>query len=402
MVSDSIIKNPETLLIINILKKDYETSIEQIKSGLLNWDSIYKKTIDCGVLNKFYANISQSEMSELIPVEVRERFEKFYHFSIARNSLLIKTFLNIHQILKHEDIEVMPIKGLGLIFKSYSDISERFTSDIDILIKQRDVSEAVGILKKKGFTPTKISKSNFWHVQFIDEYGIEIELHYNIPHGKSSPDIMGIFNNSKLHTVDGRNIAVPSSEDLLIFQARSLTLRNALGQGSIIKTCVDYMVTVEKEGDNWSWERFYARSEKFGSQNYVLFVLLFLHHIFQWGNKFQQNEFQEKLKSSILNRHIHGYDIPVWFVNDGDISFDSCVSSLYKLFISGDITEFFKHLKYALLPEKERIAERYRIYPHSMRTYFYYLVRIFELLKTKLRLRSIFNTFRVARFLDRH
>ncbi len=396
-----MIVNPETLFIINVLKNDSETFINNFRAEPLNWDSIYKKTLDWGVLNIFYANISQSEALKLIPVEVKERFEGFCHFSTARNSLLIKRFLNLHQILKYEGIEIIPVKGLGLVFTSYSDISERFTSDIDILIKPEDLVKAVEVLKRNRFTPAESSRGNFWHIQFIDDNGIEIEVHYNIPNIRTTVAVAEIFNNLKLHTIDGRNIAVPSPDDLIIFQACSLSLRNALGQGSIIKTCVDYMVTVEKGGDSWSWERFYERSEQLGARNYVLFVLLFLDRVFQWRNNSGQNEFQEKLKSFILNKHICEYDIPIWFIKEGDISFDSSISSLYNFLISGNIKDFLIHLKYALFPGKERIAERYRISPDSIKIYFYYLMRIFELFKTKLRLSSIFNTIRFAKFLGK-
>ncbi len=293
----------------------------------------------------------------------------------------------------------MPVKGLGLIFRSYSDISGRFTSDIDILIKPEDIVKAGEVLKKNGFIPAETNRNNLWHVQFIDENGIEVELHYNIPRVRSSLNIMEIFTNSRLHTIDGRNVIVPSSEDLLIFQACSSGLTNALGQGSLIKTCVDYMVTIEKEEKNWSWERFYERSERAGARNHVLFILLFLNDIFQWGDNSGENKFQEKLKSFMLNSHIRGYNVPAWFIKDGDICFDRHVSSLYNFLISGDIKRFLRHLKYALFPGKERVAERYGISPDSMKVYFYYPLRIFELLKSKSALRSILNTFRVARFL---
>ncbi len=46
MVSDSIIKNPETLFIIKVLKKDCETLWNHLRAEPLNWDGIYKKTLD--------------------------------------------------------------------------------------------------------------------------------------------------------------------------------------------------------------------------------------------------------------------------------------------------------------------------------------------------------------------
>lgn len=414
-----MIKNPETLLIINVLKKDYEESSFIINSSTVDWNNIYKKTVDWGVLNKFYANICGSGVSELIPVNAREKFEKFHHFSTARNSLLIERFFNIHEMLKNEGIEIMPIKGLGLIFSVYSNISERFTSDIDIIVKEKDLIKTVNVLKKNGVMEGIGRNSPYWHTQLIDRNGIEIELHYKVPNVKNNSDIIEIFNNSKLmsenfstcqneinpfflSSVNKIKFNIPSVEDLLIIQACSINLANALGQGSLIKTCLDYMVAIEKMGNNWSWDGFFERTERYGSQNYVSFVLLFLHYVFNWENKFnlQQILLQEKfMNSSILDTRLRRDDIFACFVRDGEISFNYQISSLYKFFTSGNFNDFIQHLKYALVPGKEKIAERYKVSPDSLKIFLYYPVKIFESVKRKLNFRAIFNTIKLARFL---
>jgi hypothetical protein len=81
-----------------------------------------------------------------------------YYQSVARNIFLNEQFLEILRAFSKEKIDVIPLKGIALLQNIYSDISQRYIGDIDLLVKPADVLKAAATLKSLGYV---CPKANF-------------------------------------------------------------------------------------------------------------------------------------------------------------------------------------------------------------------------------------------------
>jgi hypothetical protein len=77
--------------------------------------------------------------------------DAYYHM-VARNLFLNQQFFEILDAFSQEHIPLIPLKGIALIQKVYSDIGSRYVGDIDILVKSGDVLSSVRLLKEMGYS----------------------------------------------------------------------------------------------------------------------------------------------------------------------------------------------------------------------------------------------------------
>ena len=76
--------------------------------------------------------------------------ETYYH-AVARNLFLNQEFFKILDAFSQEHIPLIPLKGIALIQKIFSDIGSRYIGDIDVLVKPGDVLSSAKLLNELGY-----------------------------------------------------------------------------------------------------------------------------------------------------------------------------------------------------------------------------------------------------------
>jgi len=69
---------------------------------------------------------------------------------IARNVFLSQEFFKIYNFLAEKGVELVPLKGISLLQRVYR-FDERYIGDIDVLVKEENLSKAIGLLKESGY-----------------------------------------------------------------------------------------------------------------------------------------------------------------------------------------------------------------------------------------------------------
>jgi hypothetical protein len=80
-----------------------------------------------------------------------------YYQSVARNIFLNEKFFQLRRAFSAENIAAIPLKGIALIQNVYSDISQRYMGDIDVLVKPGDVLKVAVILEGLGYAHPAIN-----------------------------------------------------------------------------------------------------------------------------------------------------------------------------------------------------------------------------------------------------
>lgn len=143
----------------------------------------------------------------------------------AHNSLLLREHLRLTQVLAEDGIDALAYKGPGLALALYGDLGARWSSDVDVLIRRRDIDKAARAMRNAGYrpkvalSPTEVAqlKRESCQLNFYRD-DVLVEAHWSIlpPALRIPIDTDAFFERSRAHIHDGIAIRTPSMTDLAI------------------------------------------------------------------------------------------------------------------------------------------------------------------------------------------
>lgn len=143
----------------------------------------------------------------------------------AHNSMLLREHLRLTRVLAEAGIDSLAYKGPGLALALYGDLGARWSSDVDVLIRRRDVDNAARAMRHAGYTPkvalspaevARLKRESCQLNFYRDE--VLVEVHWSIlpPALRIPVDTDAFFERSRAGTHDGITIRTPSFTDLSI------------------------------------------------------------------------------------------------------------------------------------------------------------------------------------------
>src|SRR5262249_14499740 len=128
-----------------------------------------------------------------VPEDAAGALDAAWRLNAARNMLAARVLGRVLELLGRSGIAVIPLKGLALAESLYGDASLRVSSDIDILVRRRDVPGAFRLFEEQGFAradmePEVDAADLDWLLESNMEYGFvapeppqsSVELHWDI------------------------------------------------------------------------------------------------------------------------------------------------------------------------------------------------------------------------------
>lgn len=127
--------------------------VAQIKALLqqdIDWSCLVKFAQVHGLLPLSYATLSKI-CSDTVPHSVLEHIRVHFCANVQRNLYLSRKLLEILSLFENNGIIAIPYKGSVLAECGYRNFAPREVRDLDILVRQQDVSNARQILLDQGF-----------------------------------------------------------------------------------------------------------------------------------------------------------------------------------------------------------------------------------------------------------
>jgi len=115
----------------------------------LNWSYLLEKSMKEGVACLAYHNLLQHKQK--IPDNIWENFKGIYYRNMTRNYEIYREMNVILSCFQKESLNVIPLKGIFLAEKVYENIALRAMTDIDLLVKKKDLSRIDNILENMGY-----------------------------------------------------------------------------------------------------------------------------------------------------------------------------------------------------------------------------------------------------------
>jgi len=116
--------------------------------------------------------------------------KKLYYANVAQSQRSFALCGKLLRKFKENGVSLKILKGAPLAFKLYGDVSKRYSHDIDLVIRDTDITVANAILAREGFQAKGFEgllpeqESLYWDghkdIVYLDKFGTMIELHVRL------------------------------------------------------------------------------------------------------------------------------------------------------------------------------------------------------------------------------
>ena len=250
---------------------DRETS-ERIKillSKNLNWQYLFQVAQQHAVTPLFYWNL-KAVCPEIVPPERLQELRDFFRFNSQRNLSFARELIRLLQLFADQKIPVIPYKGLVLAASAYGNLALRQMADLDILVREKDLSRAMDLLRSQGYELT---------------FQLPWEYHFTKPNSLHNIDLHCPFFSEVVFAFPDPELAWQNLES---FSLAGATLPNLTPEMTILilslnanKDCWDRLGQVSdvaaliRATPNLNWEQLIKQQTALGSER-IVFLGLFL------------------------------------------------------------------------------------------------------------------------------
>jgi Uncharacterised nucleotidyltransferase len=114
---------------------------------------------------------------ELVDSSAWQALRRLYDDNVTRCRTMTAELLPLLDRLQREQIPAIPFKGPILAAQFYGDIALRVYGDLDILIRERDIAKATGIMLELGY---RVRMDLAWERSFVRAPGESVDIHWAI------------------------------------------------------------------------------------------------------------------------------------------------------------------------------------------------------------------------------
>lgn len=349
-----------------------------------DWEELLQQSDRHGVSPLLYHRLKTIHPEIPIPPEITARLRQAYLVNAARNLGLFHNLAAVLNLLHRENIPVIALKGAHLAELVYSNPALRYMGDLDLLVQEQDLSKVDALLLAMGCTPNEqnriVGNDNNEFVYVMPKRDVSLEIHWSILSSAFpfSIDTGGQWERSRPALIAGAEAAVLCPEDLLLHLCIHAGCTHGFEPG--LKLFCDISEILHHKSEAVDWERLQRRAHEWGVEKCVYLTLRLTAELLgeplpaDLMQALKPGDFREYYldlaKDQIFSRKLRtGPPLSMWPAVArfwGTSRFQDKV----RLFING----FF-------LP-REAMARLYPVPAHSARVYFYYFVRLKDLLKT--------------------
>lgn len=221
--------SPEFGLLLACARRQMNADHVRYALGLvdyLDWNVLLEQAREYRLFPLLYWHWTKS-LRLSFPADLAPQLDGQFRANAARSLLLVQQLADMVERLGQQGIPVVPFKGPALAESLYGNAALRECVDLDILIRRRDVPEAIRTLVSAGYADIKQLKpgrqgayiSTQYEYPLLSPSGILLELQWRVvPRYFSLPlNEEQYWSRIQPFTLCGREMYSLSPEDLLLF-----------------------------------------------------------------------------------------------------------------------------------------------------------------------------------------
>ena len=347
------------------------------------WEELLQQSARHGITPLLYHRLRTSHPDIAIPPAIVAKLRQAHLENAARNLKLYLNLTGVLNLLRRENIPVIALKGAHLAELVYRNRALRFMGDLDLLVKQDDLMKVDALLLGMGCTPNEqnriVGKDNNEFVYVMPKRDVSLEIHWSILSSQFPfcIDTEGLWERSKPAFIAGVDVAVFCPEDLLLHLCIHAGCTHGFEPG--LKLFCDISEILERNVGGINWELMQRRTHEWGIGKCVYLTLKLTRDLLGialpdgFMATLKPHDFDERFvalaKDQIFSRRSRtGPPLSMW----------PAVARFWGTASLKDKAVIF--LKGFFLP-RDAMARLYPIPASSMRIYFYYIVRLKDLIR---------------------
>lgn len=262
---------PDVHILVNCAKPDLGAgALLAYARDIEDWDALFDAASAHGVLPLLYWRLAESG-AEGAPAAAFHRLEARFRRNAMRNLYMAAELLDILDALETAGITAVPYKGPVLAAGIYGDLALRQFSDLDLLVRSRDVARAVELLKERGYRPEVVLTSaqheaylrtRHCHLLVRESPWCFVEIHWRIQprYFAFHLDADRLLERLEPTTFCGRPIRTITREDTLLL----LCMHGSTHAWQRLEWIAD--VARLAEGGNLDWDRCLGEAGRLGAR----------------------------------------------------------------------------------------------------------------------------------------
>lgn len=285
-------------------------NIAECLKARVDWENMILRSVAHGV-DSFLYYVLKAIDSGSVPSEVLQRLERLYLTKLSRNMIQSAELGKILQAMEEQGTEIVLLKGAFLDEKIYSMTGFRGFSDMDLLVRKADVSSAVSVLEKLGYTliaeNIELAKSEGrTQLHYQKANAFLVDLHWEAMNNKWYSNVTryfadNIWQNATLTKFNGANVWILAHEDLLIYQCMHLSIHHNFHMLIWFKD-IDEVICSR---DDIDWALLVDKAKKYGLSTYCYYSLCFTKELL--GSPIPTDVLSALRPKSILSRVFEAY-----------------------------------------------------------------------------------------------
>ena len=253
-----------------------------VGSGKVDWEEFKKLSFFHDVTPLVWRHLQVFE--EGIPEGLRSFLRSESAQDLARNLDILRAVDLLSRLFRENCLEVIFTKGVPFVMDLYRDPGIRAFSDIDALVRPRDLEKAHKLLTSNGFilregdpSPESYRSQNSYFL----EGRIHLDLHRCFL-GRTLHDRMlgidyeSIWRDKREVELADTRIFTLGLEDDLIYQCLHLSLHHSFAG---IKWNVDISEFLKRRGEGMDWDKFLGKVRGYRVRRPVYYALLFTRNV---------------------------------------------------------------------------------------------------------------------------
>ncbi len=280
---------PEHQILIDFLNNRFEIS-DLASLTPEHWNTLVSEASRHRIAPLIYRKVKQAATEWMIPEDVVLKFREKYLANAYRNTVLFHQLTELLARLNNKDIPVILLKGAHLAEFVYKDMALRPMSDLDIMVREEHLSEAVQVAFSAGYQffyekKNAKEKSNasycydilkyYKHFQPLihPETNCLLEIHCFIAEVGSSFQIPAseLWRNALPEVFNYNEVFLLSPEDLIIHLCLHASYDHLFDFG--LSALYDIALTIKYYGQNLDWDKVQHRSGQWRTNQCLLLSL---------------------------------------------------------------------------------------------------------------------------------
>jgi hypothetical protein len=140
-------------LTISLEDKNRQEIEKQLKSTIIDWDTVVKVSTSHYVFPAIYCNFKRADFLKYLPQDLVSYMEHITDLNRERNKQIITQVKELNSLLLDNNITPIFLKGTAnLLAELYEDTAERMVGDIDFIFSKEDYPKAITILREFGYS----------------------------------------------------------------------------------------------------------------------------------------------------------------------------------------------------------------------------------------------------------